>query len=716
MGNRLKDATSPYLLQHADNPVDWYSWCDEAFEKAKTEDKPIFLSIGYSTCHWCHVMAHESFEDKKIAEILNKHFVSIKVDREERPDIDSVYMAVCQAFTGSGGWPMSIFMTWDKKPFFAGTYFPVRSKFGMPGFGDLLSIMAAQWKENREVLLNSADDIIEHLKKAESEKARGNELKLRENSLEKRDKNGGEEREDVREKNEVDKYLIEKAVESFESSVDTVYGGFGHAPKFPTPHNLLFLMLYAKQNNHSFALKMVEKTLMQMRKGGIFDHIGYGFSRYSTDKYFLAPHFEKMLYDNALLIMAYSAAYNVTKNSVYLETAEKTAEYILREMTSPDGGFYSAQDADSEGVEGKFYTFSLSEILEVLGEERGRKFAQTFNITAGGNFEGTNIPNLLKSNDLKTNFDDELKKLYEYRKKRTKLHLDDKILVSWNSLMIAAMSMLYRVSKKEEYLEAARKAEKFIDEKICWEDRKFVKENLCEGEGKCVENRIWEGEDSCEKKFENSGQCRIPKLYTSYRDGKHSNQGVLDDYAFYTASLIELYNSTLDSSYLEKAEQFCDEAVKRFAEKKEGGFCLCEADNSEFFMNPKETYDGAIPSGNSVMAYNFIRLYQLTEKEKYRKLADKQMDFMSGQADKYPAGHSMFLLAKLIDDNPPEHVTVVVKEGYDFEKELSGLKSRLPFLGNVIVVEESEKYPLVENRTTYYVCREHVCLPGRNEW
>lgn len=716
MSNRLKNTTSPYLLQHADNPVDWYSWCDEAFEKAKTEDKPIFLSIGYSTCHWCHVMAHESFEDKKTAEILNKHFVLIKVDREERPDIDSVYMAVCQAFTGSGGWPMSIFMTWDKKPFFAGTYFPVRSKYGMPGFGDLLSIMAAQWKENREVLLDSAEEIIEHLKKAESGKTRGNELKPSEESLEKRDKIGSEESEDFSERNEVDEYLIEKAVESFESSVDTVYGGFGHAPKFPTPHNLLFLTLYAKQNNHSFALKMVEKTLMQMRKGGIFDHIGYGFSRYSTDKYFLAPHFEKMLYDNALLIMAYSAAYNVTKNGVYLETAEKTAEYILREMTSPDGGFYSAQDADSEGVEGKFYTFSLSEIQEVLGEERGRKFAQTFDITEGGNFEGTNIPNLLKSNDLKTNFDDELKKLYEYRKKRTKLHLDDKILVSWNSLMIAAMSILYRVSKKEEYLEAARKAEKFIDEKICWEDRKFVKENLCEGEGKCVENRIWAGEDSCEKKFENGGQCRIPRLYTSYRDGKHSNQGVLDDYAFYTASLIELYNSTLDSSYLEKAEQFCYEAVIRFADKKEGGFYLCEADNNEFFMNPKETYDGAIPSGNSVMAYNFVRLHQLTEKEKYRKLADKQMDFMSGQADKYPAGHSMFLLAKLIDENPPEHVTVAVKAGEDSEKELSGLKSRLPFLGNVIVVEESEKYPLVENRTTYYVCREHACLPGRNEW
>ena len=483
MSNHLNDAASPYLLQHAENPVDWYPWCEEAFVKAKSEDKPIFLSIGYSTCHWCHVMAHESFEDSRTAAILNKHFISIKVDREERPDIDSVYMSVCQAFTGSGGWPMSIFMTWDKKPFFAGTYFPVHSQYGMPGFSDLLHAIAKQWHDNRTELLQSAEKIMAYLKKAEAIT-------------------------DVKEDD-----LIEDAVQLFKRSFDRIYGGFGTAPKFPTPHNLLFLMLYTSQKHDSYALQMAEKTLLQMRKGGIFDQIGYGFSRYSTDKYFLAPHFEKMLYDNALLIMTYSAAYSMTKNQIFLDTAEKTAEYILREMTAPDGGFYSAQDADSEGVEGKYYTFTLHEIIDILGEKKGKQFAQTYDITAGGNFEGVNIPNLLKSNALESDFSEEIKKLYDYRKKRVKLHLDDKILISWNALMITAFSVLYRVSHKEKYLQAAQNAENFI------------KQNLCDG----------------------------LQLFTSWRDGKRSEKSFLDDYAFYIASRIELYNSTLDKAYLEKA-------------------------------------------------------------------------------------------------------------------------------------------------------------------
>ena len=358
MSNHLKNAASPYLLQHAENPVDWYPWCREAFEKARQEDKPVFLSIGYSTCHWCHVMAHESFEDRTIAEILNRHFISIKVDREERPDVDSVYMSVCQAYTGSGGWPMSIFMTWDKKPFFAGTYFPARAQYGRPGFLELLSAVADQWNCRRRELLHSADRIVAH-------------LKHQDNGCGTID-NGD---------------LTEKAVEQIAGSYDHRYGGFGAAPKFPVPHNLLFLTLYAKQKDDPSALEMAEKTLIQMQKGGIFDHIGYGFSRYSTDQYFLAPHFEKMLYDNALLIIAYAAVYWVNRNPVYLDTAEKTAWYVLREMTSPDGGFYSAQDADSEGVEGKYYTFTLSEILDVLGKEKGERFANAFDITKKGNFE-----------------------------------------------------------------------------------------------------------------------------------------------------------------------------------------------------------------------------------------------------------------------------------------------------------------------------------------
>lgn len=641
MSNRLKNETSPYLIQHAENPVDWYPWCKEAFEKAKSEDKPIFLSIGYSTCHWCHVMAHESFEDEKTAKILNKHFISIKVDREERPDIDSVYMSVCQAFTGSGGWPMSIFMTWDKKPFFAGTYFPPYSHYGMPGFSDLINAIANQWNNNRPELLNSADEIITHLKNKESNNRNLNDISL-----------------------------IESAVRIFTESFDSVYGGFGSAPKFPTPHNLLFLTLYAKQNDNSDILQMVEKTLVQMRKGGIFDHIGYGFSRYSTDKYFLAPHFEKMLYDNALLIIAYSAAYDITRNSFYLHTAEKTAEYVLREMISPDGGFYSAQDADSEGVEGKFYTFTLSEILDILGSEKGKRFAQIFDITANGNFEGVNIPNLLKSNDLNNDFSNEIQTLYDYRKKRTELHLDDKILISWNSLMIAALSVLYRASHNEKYLQAAQNAQDFI------------KKNLCD----------------------------YKQLYTSYRDGKRSHKAFLDDYAFYTAALIEMYNSTLDNMYLDKAQQLCDETVKQFSGGENKGYYMSKAENSELFMNPKETYDGALPSGNSVMAYNLVRLYQLTEKDKYQNLAENQIEFLSVQAQSYPAGHSMFLLAKLIYDDPPEHITVVLKDETDLKK----IKDHIPFFVNISVVLESKNYPLLNNRTTYYVCKNHSCFPPSN--
>ncbi len=641
MSNYLKNETSPYLLQHAENPVDWYPWCSEAFEEAKKEDKPIFLSIGYSTCHWCHVMAHESFENRETAEILNRYFIAIKVDREERPDIDSVYMSVCQAFTGNGGWPMSIFMTWDKKPFFAGTYFPVRSQYGIPGFSDLLKAVAEQWNSSREELLQSAQQIIAHLKQSKPRH-------------EKTDREG----------------LCERAVKLFSDSFDSRYGGFGAAPKFPVPHNLLFLALYAEQNDNQDILKMVEKTLIQMRKGGIFDHIGYGFSRYSTDQYFLAPHFEKMLYDNALLVMAYAAVYTITQDHLYLDTAEKTAQYVLREMTSPGGGFYSAQDADSEGIEGKYYTFTLAEVTKFLGEEKGKLFSDTFDITAGGNFEGVNIPNLLRSNNLKADFGDERQKLYNYRKNRSRLHLDDKILLSWNSMMIAALSVLYRASGKEKYLQAAINAQKFLE--------KNLSEDLC--------------------------------LCTSWRDGKASGNCFLDDYAFYTAALTELYHSTLDREYLEKAQRFCGEAVKRFADDKNGGFYLSDSDNTELFMNPKESYDGAVPSGNSVMAYNFVRLYQLTEKEEYRELAGKQLHYMSVEAQGYPAGHSMFLFAKLIYDNPPGHIVIALKNSGDLEK----IRKQLPLLANVIVCPESEEYPLVNGSTTFYVCKNHTCFAPAN--
>ena len=449
-----------------------------ASQQNNERKKTILLFI----CLMIEVIAHESFEHQEIAEILNQHFISIKVDREERPDIDSVYMFVCQAMTGgNGGWSMSIFMTWEKKPFFAGTYFPVHSRYGMPGFLELLHEISQKWNTHRNQLLKSADFITTLMKQEEN---------LSQTADKKRN-------------------LTEDAIKQFSGSFDKVYGGFGSAPKFPAAHNLLFLLLYAKQNEDSNILQMTETTLLQMRKGGIFDQIGYGFSRYSTDRYFLVPHFEKMLYDNALLIMAYTAAYSMTNHPIYLDTAEKTAEYILREMTSPEGGFYSAQDADSEVTEGKFYTFDYEEILNVLGKEQGGKFAKCFDITPDGNFERKNILNLLKSNHLHHLFDRELKLLYDYRKKRAVLHLDHKILLSWNALMIIAFSILFRVSHQDSYLETAKKAQKFIEMHLC------DKNQLC--------------------------HC--------WSNGQHSEKAFLDDYAFYLAALLELYHSTLNSGW-----------------------------------------------------------------------------------------------------------------------------------------------------------------------
>lgn len=591
-------------------------------------------------------MAHESFEDEKTAEILNRHYVSIKVDREERPDIDSVYMAVCQAYTGSGGWPMTIFMTWDKKPFFAGTYFPTQSRYGMPGFSDLLLAIVNRWKENRKILLESAEEMIAHLKGKE---ANGRRYEVND--------------------------LAETAVRMFKQSFDAVNGGFGSAPKFPTPHNLFFLTLYSVQNRDAAVMYMVEKTLLRMRKGGIFDQIGYGFSRYSTDERFLAPHFEKMLYDNALLIMAYTAAYRATKKEIFFETAKKTAEYVLREMTSEEGGFYSAQDADSEGVEGRYYTFTLQEIFAILGKEKGQQFADAFDITEKGNFEGVNIPNLLKNNGnsdtITTEFQEEIQALYAHRLNRVKLHLDDKILLSWNALMITAFAMLYRVSGQELYLRTAQNAQRFIEQ------------NLSEGE----------------------------RLFASYREGKRSGHGFLDDYAFYIAALLELYHATLEDEYLEWAIRFCKEAEKKFTDRENGGYFMCEKESTELFMNPKETYDGALPGGNSVMAYNLVKLYQLTEKAEYDTLIKRQFAFMSSQAAGYPAGHSMFLLAKQLYENPPEHITIVLKN----KEEREVLWGKLPLLANVMLVSESMKYPLLNEKTTYYVCKNHVCLPPSNE-
>ena len=645
MQNYLKNETSPYLLQHAENPVHWYPWCEEAFERAKEEDKPIFLSIGYSTCHWCHVMAHESFEDTQIAEILNRHFVSIKVDKEERPDIDSIYMSVCQAFTGSGGWPTTVFLTPEQKPFFAGTYFPKTAKYGQIGLKELLLAVSEKWETGREALLESADEMISYLDRKAREK---------------------------RTVETINERIIRTAFQLYRSTFDPEFGGFGQAPKFPTPHNLLFLMRYYEKSKDEEAMKMVEKTLLQMYRGGIFDHIGGGFSRYSTDRYFLAPHFEKMLYDNALLILVYSKAYQLTKNRIYCDVAERTAAYVLREMTSKEGGFYSAQDADSEGVEGKYYLFEPAEILGILGEEAGNAFNQHFDITKKGNFEGKNIPNLLRSEIVKEDIREYFSPVYEYRKKRYALHLDDKILTSWNALMIAAMCYLYRITQNKTYLEAATRAQKFIEHKL----------------------------------YENGS------LHISYRDGKRRGKGLLDDYANEIFALLALYEATLEKGYLEKAKEFCNKVLVDFYDKEQGGFFLYGEENEQLILRPKETYDGAVFSGNSAMAYNLVQLYYITGEDGFRESAERQLQFMSAEARNYPAGYAMFLVALSDYLDTPDKVIVVVKE----KELLKSLPWKLPLDTVVNILEkQTEEYPLKNDKTTFYVCKGRSCQPPVNE-
>ena len=640
MSNRLAKETSPYLLQHKDNPVEWYPWCDEAFERADQDDKPIFLSIGYSACHWCHVLAHESFEDEEIAELLNKYFISVKVDKEERPDIDSVYMAVCQAFTGSGGWPTSIFMTADGKPFFAGTYFPKTSRGGMIGFRELLLAIHKKWVSDRDMLLRQSNEIIAHLNQSH-------------HSAEAAD---------------ID--LTHLAVGQYERIYDEKYGGFGRAPKFPTPHNLLFLLDYYQRNKTPSCLNMAEHTLMQMYRGGMFDHIGFGFCRYSTDKKFLIPHFEKMLYDNALLILAYCKAHTVTKKEIYLEVAEKTASYILHEMTSDEGGFYSSQDADSEGEEGKYYLFTPDEIIKVLGEENGVRFNRHYDITDTGNFEGKNIPNLLKSDPLEHSFETFLPTIDAYRKKRTTLHRDEKILTSWNSLMIAAMCELYLISGKEVYLSAAQNADRFI--------QKY----LCDGD----------------------------TLYVNFHLERRGVRGFLDDYVAYVFAQLSLYRATLDREYLNRAKRLCDKVISDFWDHT-GGFYLYGKDHEELILRPKETYDGAIPSGNSLMTYNLVRLFLLTDEESYKNAAEHQLDFLAQSASQYPTNHAMFLIALLEHEKPPMKITIIIDEATD----KNTLSLALPYDATIILSNPTRAYPLKNGKTTYYVCRGHNCLPPTND-
>lgn len=669
--NRLVYEKSPYLLAHAYNPVEWYPWCDEAFEKAKREDKPVFLSIGYSSCHWCHVMEKESFEDEAVADILNRHFIPIKVDREERPDIDAVYMEVCLLFNGNGGWPLTVIMTPDKKPFFAGTYFPKETIGSRIGLREIFLSVAKYWQENREDLLSRGQKVVEYLKTQSSPGVES-----------------------------VEPSIIDRAFLEFKSRFDSQYGGFSTRPKFPSPQNLLFLMRYFYLKKDREALDMVEKTLRAIKLGGMYDHVGFGFHRYSTDRQWLLPHFEKMLYDQATLMMAYTECYQITKDQFYKEAVEETFQYLMRDMLSKEGGFYSSEDADSEGEEGKFYTWEYKEIENILGEDISL-FIKVFNIKPEGNYfeeatgelTGRNILYLKSdlqtlSKDLKIDFQ-ELnskvalwkKELFEHRKKRVHPLKDDKILTDWNSLVMVALSKAGKSLKDSRFTDTAYNLFNFL------------------------KSRLFNGE----------------KLYHLYKDGETKIEGMLDDYAFLVWGCIELYEATGNPTILEFAITLQNLADSLFYDSEEGGYYLSHHDK-DLIIKPKPIFDGAYPSGNSVMINNLIKLYHITSDYSYYDRALKCIRFFSSDLERMPSYHSMSIIGLMLYSYP---VAEVVLTG-ECKDRLQSLNEK--FLPQKVVLYKDSQSSYILSRIAPYtesipirencsisVCKNFFCnLPTDN--
>jgi uncharacterized protein YyaL (SSP411 family) len=625
MPNRLADAQSPYLRQHKDNPVDWYPWGDAAFEKAKAEDKPIFLSIGYSTCHWCHVMAEESFEDETVAEKMNETFVSIKVDREERPDIDNLYMTVCQMMNRQGGWPLTIVMTPDKKPFFAATYLPKESRYGRMGMLDLIPRIRQLWTVQREEVEQEASSVTETLQRAA-------------------DQAGGEEG--------LSDDILEKAYSRLSSSFDAEQGGFGSAPKFPAPHKLLFLLRYAHRTGSQRAQRMVDTTLTQMRRGGIFDHLGYGFHRYATDARWRVPHFEKMLYDQALLTMAYAEAYQATGTEAFAQTARETLTYVLRDLQAPEGGFYSAEDADSESAtgeheEGAYYVWTVDEVEAVLDEDRADLVKDVYNFREDGNYReestgrqtGNNILFRLEAlgalaekrgvseATLRRRLEEARQTLLAARDERPRPGLDDKILTDWNGLMIAGLAVAGRVLDGADYTQAARQA------------ADFLLGTMRNADG---------------------------RLLHRYRDGDAAIRAHLDDYAFLIWGLIELYQTTFEARWLKAAVALTEECTDHFADEERGGFYLTADDGEELLVRQKEFYDGARPSGNSIMGYNLVRLARLTGRTEWEEQAAALQQFAASQVRSQPTSFAGMLLGVDFGLGPSREVVIAgAPEGED---------------------------------------------------
>lgn len=678
--NRLVFEKSPYLLQHAYNPVDWYPWSPEAFSKAESEDKPVFLSIGYSSCHWCHVMEKESFEDADVAELLNDAFVCVKVDREERPDLDSVYMKVCQQLNGSGGWPLHIIMTPQKEPFFAATYLPKETMFGQVGMKELIPKIKKLWTSRRNALLDSAAKIAEFLSETETRQSRPSDEELGVSTL-------------------------DEAYFQLSGSFDGQNGGFGGAPKFPSAHNMTFLLRYWKRTSDRRALEIVEKTLKTMRMGGVYDQLGFGFHRYSTDAEWLVPHYEKVLCDQAMLIMAYTEAYQATGDELFKQVASEIITYVLRDMTDPAGGFYSAEDADSEGEEGKFYLWTKEEITQTLPAAEAEFLTKIFSVEEDGNFvdavagerNGKNILHLKKLPnqfgideqtsplDVRQRLEDVRRRLFEVRQKRVHPGKDDKILVDWNGLMIAALSKAAQVFGDVEYARAARRAADFILDKMLGR----------------TQNR----------------------LFHRYRCGEAKVEGLLNDYACFAWGLLELCETVFDERYLQHAVDLTDNMLKRFWDERQGGFYLTACEMEVPLARTKEIYDGALPSGNSVACLVLIRIAHMTGKAFYEQKAAQLMRSFSSAVLRTPSACTQLLSA--LDFVIGPSCEVVIVSGSDeigTKRMLEALRSR--FSPRKVVIQslslsrlrrEPYSYGLTERLTsseakaTVYVCCNRVC-------
>ena len=672
--NRLIDESSPYLLQHAHNPVKWYPWGAKAFKRAKKKDKPVFLSIGYSTCHWCHVMERESFENEEIAEILNKHFVSIKVDREQRPDVDQIYMNAVMMMTGSGGWPLSVFLTPEGEPFYGGTYFPPKDAFGRPGFGRILLSVAEAWKKKRQRLIESAGKLSEFLKSPEATPVQA----------------------------DLSPDMLDNAFDQFKAAFDAVHGGFGGAPKFPQPTNLSMLLGYWYRTADSKALRMVTKTLDTMVNGGIHDHLGGGFHRYTTDARWLVPHFEKMLYDQAQLSRVYLEAYQITKNQRYAEIARDVFDYVLRDMTDPGGGFYSAEDADSDGEEGTFYLWDAEQISDVLEKEQARLFNAYYGVTAKGNFEkGKTILSIVSSTEqLAKKFEMRpaaienalavaRRKLFEAREKRNRPHRDDKVITSWNGLMISSLAYGGMVLNERKYTQAAER---------CAE---FVMSTLHE-----------------------SGWLR-----RYYRDGRVVGKAFLDDYAFTIMGLLDLYEATFNVKWLIEAKTLSEEMIEWFADREGGGFFLTGKDNEKLIARSKPGLDGASPSGNSIAALALLKLGRLTMNQEFAEQGSRILEAFSSQLVQSPANSSAMLIALNFWLGPQQEIIIAGDaEAMDTQRMIERVRST--FLPNAIILlhdlgrANSALYELVpfikhqiplSGKSTAYVCENYACREPVND-